>query len=110
MRACPSLRLCMTPALRVLNLSKNYFMSRKQAERGVENCAFAWAEYGKTVRALTLAESIAARNQQSAMRIPLPSPELPGIVFQPPATAPESSRQSMKIAYEAQRFVAEATA
>lgn len=100
----------MAKAFRVLNLTRNYFMSRKQAERGVENCAFAWVVYGESVRALSLKESISARNQQAANREPLPSPELPGIVFQPPISSPESARQSMRIAYQAQRFVTEAIA
>jgi hypothetical protein len=50
---------------RVFNVSRQYSMKHKQALRAVENCACAWVEFGVSIRDLTLAESIAARNQQT---------------------------------------------
>jgi hypothetical protein len=76
---------------RVLNITRKFRLKRNQAERAVRECACAWVEYGISVRDLTLAESIAARNKQAAERAPAPSVELPGIVFEQPASAVASS-------------------
>jgi len=69
---------------------RGFTLKFKQALRGIEECAFGWVEEGKIIRDLTLAESIAARNQQSKLREALPLSELPNLRYE----APESQRNS----------------
>jgi hypothetical protein len=71
----------MTKSIRVFNVTRRCFMKQKQAARAVENCACAWLEYGVSLRDLTLAEAIAARNRQASLRDPLPFAELPGLLY-----------------------------
>lgn len=69
----------------ILNVTRGFYMKRSRAERAItEECACAWVEYGVSVRDLTLAESIKARNEQAALREPLAYAELPGIVYSGP--------------------------
>lgn len=91
----------------VLNISRNYRMKFKRAERGISQCALAWVEYGVSVRDMTLAESIAARNDQARMQEPLPFAELPGLSFEPPASAADRARDNNLLVWAASRFVAE---
>lgn len=69
---------------RIVNLTRNYSMKFRSAEKAVYACACAWVEYGVSVRDLTLAESIAARNKQAAVREPLAYAEIPGLVWNGP--------------------------
>lgn len=92
---------------RILNLTRNFRLKRKQAERAIENCACAWVEYGVSVRDLTLAEAIAARNKQATEREPLASAEIPGLLFEPPTRAQASRHQEFALAAAANRFFAE---
>lgn len=71
----------MTQDPRVLNLTRGFRLKRAQAFRAVENCACVWVEFGVSVRDLTIAEAIVARNIQAANREPLAHAELPGIMF-----------------------------
>ena len=71
---------------RVLNVSRGFSLKHKQALRAVENCACAWVEFGVTIRDLTLAESITARNEQARVSEPLCSSELPGLRYEAPET------------------------
>lgn len=73
--------------MKVLNVTKNYYVKYTQALRGIEECSFEWVEPGKTVRSLTLAESVAKRNEQAANREPLPYAEIPGVKFTLPQDA-----------------------
>lgn len=103
----------MSKSPRILNLTKNCFLKRSQVERGIEACAIAWVEYGKTVRSLSLAESIAARNvqakdMQAKDRKPIASSELPGIVFKPPIGAQAAYVMERRLAFEANKFATEA--
>ena len=95
----------MAPDPRILNLTRNFRLKRKQAERAIENCACAWVEFGVSVRDLTLAESIAARNKQASEREPLANAEIPGITFQH-----SGSRTERMLAFQADRFAAEVMA
>ena len=70
-------------------------MKRSQAERAIQEGACVWVEYGISVRSATLAESIAFRNQLAAERDPIPSAELPGLIYQPPATDHNTDRYSL---------------
>ena len=83
----------MSQDTRILNITRGFRMKHKQAIRAIENCACAWVEgqEGLQVRDLTIAEAVKARNQQAAERDPLPNAELPGIIFQQPATATASA-------------------
>lgn len=65
---------------RVLNISRGFTLKYKQAVKAVEECASDWTDNTRTsIRDLTLAESIAKRNEQARLRAPLDAPELPGI-------------------------------
>jgi hypothetical protein len=68
---------------RVLNVTRNFRMKFRQAEKAVENCACQWEEYGVAVRDLTVAEAIAARNRQATeqQRNVMPDAELPNRIF-----------------------------
>jgi hypothetical protein len=70
--------------MKILNITRNIFYKPSQALRGIENCAFAWVKEGETVRDLTLAESIAKRNEQAKNAEPLAYAEVPGITFKGP--------------------------
>ena len=89
----------------VLNVTRGYYMRRKQAMRGIENCACAWVKFGETVRDLTLVEAIAARNVQAAMREPLPFAELPGLMYRPAVGQEQGARVQRSMCKEANRFV-----
>jgi hypothetical protein len=66
----------------VFNVTRQWYMKRKAAENAVNDaCSCVWVVYGESVRDLTLAESIAARNVQAATREPLDYAEIPGIIF-----------------------------
>jgi hypothetical protein len=75
---------------RVFNVTRGYSMKYSQARRAVDNCACTWVEAGTSIRDLTLAESIAARNEQAQLREALPLTELPGLRYD----APEAKRDS----------------
>lgn len=107
---------------RVLNVTRNCWMKQSQALRAIENCAYAWEEFGVSIRALTVAEAIAARNEQARLSIGLIywvegkdgkmiakpySAEIPGVVFQPPARAEAATRNELRLAWEANRFAAQ---
>jgi len=66
---------------RIINITRGLQWKFRRAEKSVFECACAWVEYGVSVRDLTLAESIAARNEQAATREPLAYAEIPGLVF-----------------------------
>lgn len=90
----------------VYNLTKGYWLKRNQALKAIENCACAWVEYDQTIRNLTLAESIAARNEQAQKRQELAWVELPGLTFKQPANANCSAHQRAQLIFEANRFCA----
>lgn len=98
----------MTNNARVWNQTRKFSLKHKQALKAIENCAMAWVEFGAVVRDLTLAESIAARNQQAAEREPLAYAELPGITFKPPIGAQATHMIECKRAFEANEFFTQA--
>jgi hypothetical protein len=71
---------------RVLNLTKGIRLKYPQALRAIENCAATWVVEGEAIRDLTLAESIAKRNEQARNREPLPLAEIYGLTYDPPAS------------------------
>ena len=81
----------MTNNARVYNESRKFHMKHKQALKAIEACSAAWVEYGVSIRDLTIAEAIQARNTQAQHAEPAPNAELPGIIFQQPATATASA-------------------
>jgi hypothetical protein len=89
---------------RVLNITRRFYMKHKQAARAVENCACAWVEFGVSLRDLTLAEAIAARNHQASLRDPLPFAELPGLLYRPASGREAGARVQRVMAMEANRF------
>jgi hypothetical protein len=83
---------------RIYNVTRRYPMRAKQALRGINNCAMAWVEHGKSVRDLTLAESIAARNEQASVReLPLPYVEIRGLKYEPTAGAECAQYKSRRL-------------
>ena len=68
----------------------------------------AWVIFGETVRDLTYAEAVQARNQQAAEREPLAYAELPGITFKPPIGAQATHMIEVKRAFEANKFFTDA--
>lgn len=95
---------------RVFNLTRKFSLKHRQAEKAVEQCACAWVEYGVSIRDLTLAESIQARNEQAKTHDPLPNMELTGLVFRQPVNAATTRRERAELVSEANRFFVEATA
>jgi hypothetical protein len=90
---------------RVLNVTRGYWIKYKHALRGIEQCAVTWVEEGISVRDLTLAESITARNaQEKLLADPLSFAELPGVIFRPPISAIASHQASQDLAEEARKF------
>lgn len=67
-------------------------------------------EYGVSLRDLTLAEAIAARNQEAKRREPLPYAEIPGLVYEPGTSGAASNRQELALAAQANRFFEQALA
>jgi hypothetical protein len=93
---------------KVVNLTRNFHLKFRRAERAIEECSAAWVEYGVSIRDLTLAESIAARNTQARLREPLPYAEIHGLRFDPPTSGIAATRRERKLTWEAHKFAAEA--
>jgi hypothetical protein len=75
---------------RVFNLTRGYSLKHKQALRAVDQCSATWIEFGISIRDLTLAEAIAARNAQAKLQEAFPLTEIPGLRYE----APETKRDS----------------
>ena len=82
-------------------------MKHKQALRAIENHSAAWVEFGVSIRDLTIAESIASRNQAAAEREPLAYAELPGLTFDPPSNQAAGNRREQMLAFQANKFFTE---
>lgn len=83
-------------------------MRAKQALRGINNCAMAWVEHGKSVRDLTLGESIAAHNEEARVReLQLPYVEIRGLKYEPPAGTECAHYEGRRLAYDASEFCKE---
>ena len=89
---------------RVLNVSRGFTLKHKQALRAIDNCAAAWVEIGKTIRDLTLAEAISARNKQATQREPLEFTEVHGLRYEPAASGIAQTREGFGLSREANRF------
>ncbi len=98
----------MASCVRVENKTNGCWYKRRHAERAVENCSAAWIEYGVSIRNLTLAESIAARNEQSRLREPLPFAEIHGLTFDPPASGVAATRREGSLLWAAHQFATKA--
>jgi len=90
---------------RVFNETRRFWTKHKQAAQAVENCACAWIVFGASVRDLTLAESIAARNLQAASRDPLPSAELLGLWYEAEVESASDEPQRRKLSRVANCFM-----
>jgi hypothetical protein len=93
----------MTNNFRVFNLTMKVWIKHRQAQKAVENCAATWVD-PRTIRQLTLAEAISARNEQARVREPLGYAEIPGLKVAGIADI----HAEMALAAEANRFFAEA--
>lgn len=90
---------------RVINVDSGATMKFSQAARKIADGLCAWTEYGVSIRTLTLAEQIQARNEIARNREPLAFAEIPGLKFVHPGVGAE-----LHLAWEAGKFVAEAFA
>lgn len=94
----------MTKTTRVRNLTRGFTLKRSQAERAVAECAAEWVAQGESIRDLTIAESIAKRNEQAKQREPLPLAEIHGLRFEPPSNALAPSRAAYELMQRANAF------
>lgn len=97
---------------RIRNVTRGYWLKQNQALGAIEACAAFWVDpddHSKGIRDLTLAESIAARNEQARMRGSLPYVEVHGLKYEPPAGTERTHYQGRLLAYEASLFAAEVT-
>jgi hypothetical protein len=90
--------------------TRGFTLKYKQAAKAVAEGSAVWVVYGESIRQASFAESVAARNKQAAEREPLADAEIAGLTFQPPARCAESTRNEMRLAWEANKFFAEARA
>jgi hypothetical protein len=90
---------------RILNVTNGFRFKRTHAERAIDACSAVWVEYGVSIRNLTLAESIAARNDQARRREPLPLAEIHGLKFDPPISGIVATGREGKLLWEAHDFV-----
>jgi hypothetical protein len=90
----------------VFNVTRNYWIKRKTALKGIEQeCTLAWVAERESVRDLTLAEQIAARNEQAKRREPLPYSEIAGLKFDPPMSGVTASRRENSLCWAAHEFM-----
>lgn len=89
---------------RIYNVSRGFSLKHKQALRAIENCAATWVEFGVSIRDLTLAESIAARNAQAQAREPLASVEIPGLRFEPSESGKSLTTKGFALIREANQL------
>jgi hypothetical protein len=90
---------------RILNITNGYRFKRTHAERAIDVCSAVWVEYGVSIRNLTLAESIAARNDQASRREPLPFAEIPGIKYEPCTSGISATGREGRLLWEAHDWV-----
>lgn len=74
----------------------------------MDNCAAIWVEEGVSIRNMTVAESINARNGQARLREPLAYAEIHGLRFDPPASGVAATRAEGKLTWEAHQFAMKA--
>lgn len=92
--------------MRIQNITTGYWLRPSHADRAIAECSACWVEYGKTIRNLTLTESIAARNEQARMREPLEMAELHGVRYEPAEGFNEQHNRGRQLAFEANKFAA----
>jgi hypothetical protein len=68
---------------RIHNITRDVWPKYSQALNAVDCCACAWVVEGVSIRDLTLAESIAARNVQAKTREELPAAEGRRLIYEP---------------------------
>lgn len=95
----------MASNFRVVNLTSGFTFKRKHVDRAIDNCAVTWVEYGVSVRNLTIAESIQARNEQARLQEPLPYAEVHGLRFDPPASGITATRREGLLMWAAHDFL-----
>lgn len=89
----------------VFNVTKQCYVRYSRALKSMkEACATTWVEEGVSIRDLTLAESIIARNEQARIREPLADEEIRGLQFTPPTNGAQAYRDSKRLAWDANQF------
>jgi|GEM_PF-5964028 len=94
----------MTKNKRIFNVSRGYSLKRGAAEKAIHECSAVWVEEGVSIRNLTLAESIAARNEQAKHVEPLPWAEIPGLRFEPTLSGTAATRRERLLTWQANEF------
>lgn len=89
---------------RILNVTTGCWIKRRRAEKAILECAAKWVTPGESIRSLTLAESIAARNAQARLREPLEYAEIHGLRFDPPANGVPAKRREKALIWQAHQF------
>jgi hypothetical protein len=90
--------------MRVLNVTTGCWIRLTRAERAIREAAAAWVEDGKTIRNLSLAESITARREQQMRQEQLHQPldlELRGLKWEPPITGIVAHRVGRQLSLDA---------
>jgi hypothetical protein len=97
---------------RVLNLTTSQHLKPSQAISRIEQCLSRWIEHGKTICDLTLQEMVCARAEQSKIQEPLETPEVMGVIWEPPIAERSYTFLNNRRALlaEARQFAAQAIA
>lgn len=90
---------------RVENISNGFRMKPGAARRAIEACSVRWVDEGVSVRNLTLAESIVARNVQAKNAEPMPFAEVHGLRFEPSVSGTDATRREASLLWQAHDFV-----
>jgi hypothetical protein len=91
---------------KVVNITNGHRVKLTQATMAVQNCAAAWVEFGVSIRNLTVAEAIAARNIQARRNLSasLPAAELLECIYEPAPENEASHKEEIRLMREANRL------
>lgn len=93
----------------ILNESRGIRLSYDLAVQAVEACACKWVIKGRTIRNLTPDEAKVARKEQAERALSDRTPfELPKLIFTPPEYAQAATRNELRVARDADRFMVRA--
>ena len=95
----------MASVRRIVNITNGFRLKPNQAERAILNCSAEWVECGVSIRSLSVAEAIKARNEQAKVREPLAYAEIPGLSFEPSASGQQAHTLGPSLVRAAHEFV-----
>jgi len=88
---------------KVFNQSTRQYLKRSQARNRVEQGLSIWIKEGFVIRNCSLAETITIRSEMSRLQEPLPSIEIPGLIYEPSDRA--AFHKETVLAREAHKFL-----